>query len=318
MRHILLTGAGFTRNWGGWLATEIEGDLLRRVRDDGTLLNLVQNSDGFETALEVLQREVAEGKTDARAQYERLKTAVLESFREINLALAKRVQFNFSNDRAFSVNRFLARFDAIYTLNQDLLLELHYDPSLEDSRQPRWNARYFPGIAGYVNRSSFKVDLVDEKRRVIGPPLQHDRFCQPIYKLHGSVDWIDESGDFLIIGGGKESMINDKPILVEYLKEFKQRLRERDVRLMIIGYGFRDQHINRLLGEAWDDNHSLSAFYVDPLGRKVIRGGGENRVLPQYTPPWGWLTCIGESVRLLSSTFNGDELELAKLERFFA
>ena len=26
MSHLLLTGAGFTRNWGGWLASEIEGE----------------------------------------------------------------------------------------------------------------------------------------------------------------------------------------------------------------------------------------------------------------------------------------------------
>ena len=32
MTHLLLTGAGSTRNWGGWLAGEIEGDLLNRLR----------------------------------------------------------------------------------------------------------------------------------------------------------------------------------------------------------------------------------------------------------------------------------------------
>jgi hypothetical protein len=35
MTHLLLTGAGFTRNWGGWLASEIEGDLLQRLRGNG-------------------------------------------------------------------------------------------------------------------------------------------------------------------------------------------------------------------------------------------------------------------------------------------
>jgi hypothetical protein len=55
---------------------------------------------------------------------------------------------------------------------------------------------------------------------------------------------------------------------------------------------------------------------VDPLGRKVIYGGGSSEV-PQYTSAWGWMNCIGESTRPLSSTFAGDELELRKLQRFF-
>jgi hypothetical protein len=85
---------------------------------------------------------------------------------------------------------------------------------------------------------------------------------------------------------------------------------------MIIGYGFRDPHINEFLGKAWPANNSLSAFYVDPFGRKVNHGA--NPDLPQYIPPWGYINCLGKSTRPLSSTFAGDELELRKLERFFS
>lgn len=59
-------------------------------------------------------------------RYQELQRAVYESFRAMNLALASRTDFNFSNDRRRSMNGFLARFDAIYTLNQDLLC----DPAL--------------------------------------------------------------------------------------------------------------------------------------------------------------------------------------------
>ena len=31
MNHILLLGAGFSRNWGGWTTEELIGDLLGRV-----------------------------------------------------------------------------------------------------------------------------------------------------------------------------------------------------------------------------------------------------------------------------------------------
>ena len=52
MTHILLTGAGFTYNWGGWLAKELEGDLLARVSGDRALLRLLQLSSNYEEALE--------------------------------------------------------------------------------------------------------------------------------------------------------------------------------------------------------------------------------------------------------------------------
>jgi hypothetical protein len=52
MSHILLTGAGFTRNWGGWLAKELEGDLLARLAKDRELRKLVQESANYEEALE--------------------------------------------------------------------------------------------------------------------------------------------------------------------------------------------------------------------------------------------------------------------------
>ena len=34
MQRVTLLGAGFSRNWGGWLATEVLGEILGRVADD--------------------------------------------------------------------------------------------------------------------------------------------------------------------------------------------------------------------------------------------------------------------------------------------
>jgi hypothetical protein len=50
--HILLTGAGFSHNWGGWLAKELGGDLLGRLAPYPQLRRLVQNSANFEEALD--------------------------------------------------------------------------------------------------------------------------------------------------------------------------------------------------------------------------------------------------------------------------
>jgi SIR2-like domain len=316
---LLLTGAGFSRNWGGWLAKEIEGDLLGRLADHPELRHRVQSGDGFESIWDAADLESRTGNLDATSRYQELQHAIYASFRAMNLALANRADFNFSNDRHYSVNGFLARFDAIYTLNQDLLLELHYDPSLEDTRHPRWNARFFPGVASTPAGGSFKVDLVDQKRHVKDRP-EMALGCQPIYKLHGSTNWQDQSGDLFVVGGSKASFIERKPILKAYFDDFAHRLRQPDTRLMIIGYGFADEHVNQAMLEARTDNPSLSVYFVHPEGRDAIYRGvrKEDRVLPQHLPPLARLSCIGESRRPLSSTFAGDQLEFDKLMRFFA
>jgi hypothetical protein len=314
MTHLLLAGAGFTHNWKGWLAKEMEGDLLLRLRGNPLVHARVRDADGFESALAGLQLDIKGSKPGAKEQYQALKKAILESFQEMNLALANLRTLEFSNERRFSVKGFLARFDAIYMLNQDLLFELLYDPLLED-RLPRRSC-YSPGIAGFKYQGLFPDDFVGKTRRVLDLPLRIEPHLQPIYKLHGSVDWVDRAGDLLVIGGGKQETIDSTPILKEYFTRFWQDLTTPGACLMIIGYGFRDPHINEFLGKAWQANNSLSAFYVDPFGRKVSHGA--NPDLPQYIPPWGYINCLGESTRPLSSTFAGDELELRKLERFFS
>ena len=314
MTHILLTGAGFTRNWGGWLAKEIEGDLLQRLCGNWEVHDRIRAADGFEAALAGLEIEIIQGKPGAAEQYQALRIAVLDSFQEMNLALANRRTLEFSNDRRFSVASFIARFDAIYTLNQDLLFELLYDPLLEN-RLPRRSC-YSPGISGFRYQGLFPDSFVGKTRLVLPLPLHVDASAQPIYKLHGSVDWVDGTSELLVIGGGKQATINSTPILKEYFARFWHDLTTPGARLMIIGYGFHDAHINEVLGRAWQVNNSLSAFYVDPIGRMVSHGADPE--LPQYMPPWSFIRCIGESIRPLSSTFAGDELELRKLERFFS
>ena len=55
-KRLLLIGAGFSRNWGGWLASEVHDHLIgsRAVRENPavrTALMETQKSGGFEAAL---------------------------------------------------------------------------------------------------------------------------------------------------------------------------------------------------------------------------------------------------------------------------
>src|SRR5580658_1186430 len=66
MTHLLLAGAGFTHNWKGWLAKEMEGDLLLRLRGNPLVHARVRDADGFESALAGLQLDVKGSKPGAK------------------------------------------------------------------------------------------------------------------------------------------------------------------------------------------------------------------------------------------------------------
>ena len=63
MKHILLTGAGFSRNWGGWLANEAFEYLLGSIHVDNLLRQKLwqtkERGGGFEDSLSEMQSAYA-------------------------------------------------------------------------------------------------------------------------------------------------------------------------------------------------------------------------------------------------------------------
>lgn len=316
MNHILLVGAGFSRNWGGWLAKELEGDLLARLANDRELRKVVQTSGNYEQALENARDSGGFSRAGLSAQaVKRLEEAIKESFWAMNMALGSLPSMELSGTNSPSIQKFLGRFDAIFSLNQDLLLEFHYNP--KGLGPDGWQGTYFPGIEPQIMPTLSAGEVINLRRNVgaIGPPIPT---LQPIYKLHGSVEWLDGSGSLFVVGGGKESYILSKPLLRGYFEEFRRRLLTSGVRLMMIGYGFADDHVNKLISDASLANPTLSLYYVHPEGRDAVHRGKQHQVIVGYSaPPIAEVPCIGESRRPLSGTFAGDKLEYEKLMRFF-
>ena len=89
MRHILLLGAGFSRNWGGWLASEAFEYLLGCPQVDDSLRTLLleHKDKGFEAALETLQGQSA-GRTDSRLV--NLEAALRDIFEVMNRAFSRK------------------------------------------------------------------------------------------------------------------------------------------------------------------------------------------------------------------------------------
>lgn len=118
-------------------------------------------------------------------------------------------QQNFEPTADDGVRRFLTRFDAIFTLYQDLLLEYQYLPLdvalLSNAAQRRRLAgSEFPGMRPLNDTTQFPWHVWVNR----WAPRPEEKFrvepgFQPIIKLHGSSNWQqnDDGGAMLIMGG---------------------------------------------------------------------------------------------------------------------
>lgn len=320
-RRELLLGAGFSRNWGGWLGSEVFEYLLGspEVMADGDLqVWLWKHKDrgGFEATLEELQAEA--NRSGNRSQLERLEAAILKMFADMDAGFRNQrgTIFEFEFVRGDSLVRgFLHQFDTIYTLNQDLLLERQYFTEGHVLINPqRWSGWTIPGMQPmHGPNATFTGEREIPNYRPSGD-FQIHRNMQPYFKLHGSANWRDENGRLIIaLGGNKPGAIQASNVLRQYFERFKADLSGGDTRVMVIGYGFADQHVNAALLEAVN-NHNLKMFVVDPLGVEACQ---ENRTAALRRPNLFQSAIIGASRRTLREILGNDQVERAKVERFF-
>lgn len=314
MTHIALLGAGFSRNWGGWLAPEVFGELLSRLGHDRETYQRLRRSGNFEDTLAELQAEVrSQGSADANARLQNFELAVQSTFAEMNSVFAAFSGWGLSNDVADSIDAFLSRFDAIYTLNQDLLLELHYRIQPIGSR--RWAGISYPGMQLPRNWQNL---LPSEKLAEAWQPsdaVRTESNAQPIIKLHGSTNWRDPNGNrLMVMGGAKLQAIDRHPVLSEYLRLFTNQVCAGETKVMAIGYSFSDSHINDILRLAGRE-HGLRLHLVNPAGLSALRPPREG-LIPDRNP-LDEIPLMGITVRTLREAFSGEKLSQKSLMRFF-
>jgi hypothetical protein len=124
------------------------------------------------------------------------------------------------------------------------------------------------------------------KRHMLREPMMQDsEFIthendQPIYKLHGCNWFAEPQGErLLVIGGNKTASIGTFQVLARYQAEFQAMLSQLDTRLMVIGYGFGDPHINSTIQTAAATG--LRIFIVDTLGVDVIDKRNSRAQIPE-------------------------------------
>src|SRR5437764_13836680 len=117
MTRILLTGAGFSRNWGGWLANEVFEYLLGSEHVNDRLRSVLweakESQRGFEDVLADLQRAF-ETRFDPQTEEDlrNLTTATNTMFAEMSKGYEQTNYFDEPVVSSKRVSAFLAKFDA--------------------------------------------------------------------------------------------------------------------------------------------------------------------------------------------------------------
>lgn len=314
-KRLLLLGAGFSYNWGGPLASEMLPRLLasRAVDTQMRTLMLQHRHRGFEHILGLLQADQAH-KGEPSIQLRNFERALEDVFMDLHTAYS-RIPFNWSQDATLTVTQFLTRFDAIFTLNQDTLLETHYlnENVCLACPERRWDGWAIPGMSNRPEGQGYWLPTPDQP--------QLSARLQPYIKLHGSTNWRSSSNaNLLVMGDNKDSAIGREPVLAWNYQTFAEKLQVPNTRLVVIGYSFRDPHINRAICDAVQ-GRGLTIFVIDPAGLEVVDDKrDENRraaipiksKLAETLQPW----IHGASTRPLRSTFSTDIAEHEYLMRF--
>ncbi len=258
-----LTGAGLSKNWGGFLAHELSAFLISsdELKDNYQVREKLMLTNDYEEVLGEYER-YRDGNYDA------LMEAILSAFKAHDarittpnprLSLPKFCRFL---DKINQENRPSPTY--IFTLNQDLVLERHTQncdspiifPGLHP--QPKW-------LSDYSKEYDPDTDRITVSKT---PDLHLEKNTTACVKLHGSFDWVQEDQSVLIAGREKEGRIKDFPILEAYWKLFEDYMTTRPIDLIVIGYSFRDPHVNKVLYKA--AKNDLRLYIIDTTTSDVL------------------------------------------------
>jgi len=274
-KNVLLTGAGFTRDFGGYLASEMWAAIFRRpeIREYPELRKCMLEELNYEALYDkILSSESYTDKDKAS-----LTTAIRNAYQEMHENICDADQRRRTTAAAMC-RAFVARFDGsghergfFFTLNQDLFIERFFSGSYQQAslfkipglEHPKW----FNGQLASTLTKEDHVRLLDqarvEKFSSTFSSKSVERFAY--VKLHGSYGWRSskDGSDVMVIGHEKVGSIAKEPLLKWYLSLFEEILREPERNLVVVGYGFGDAHINNVIADAIRDC-GLRLYVISP------------------------------------------------------
>lgn len=164
----------------------------------------------------------------------------------------------------------------IFTTNYDLFIE----SALEKS-----NVHYTTGFQGGINRifnsSMFNFRYVDTENRYKKKWDPVKRFAK-VYKLHGSTNWINDgkkiyqtesstnsNNQVMIYPSYVKHDITNQTPYSELFRELTLNLQKPNSVLIVIGFGFPDEHINQLIEQALNNEDFILLIFGNYEEEKI-------------------------------------------------
>ncbi len=293
-KNILFTGAGFTYNFGGLLAKTMWAEIHNRIQkyNLAKLNRLIKDNYDYEE----LYNEVLNSANFDDLEKEAFINVVYEAYETLDQVIR---YYNVRSQATTPIDidklsEFILRFGGkgkergfFFTINQDIFIERYFSGTGFD--RPKT-----PGI----KVDNLRFSTFDKRGKDLTPPdyaripnkLEVDAMASQMgdiarilyIKLHGSSDWRDEQNNRkLIIGTNKEHDIKIEPILSLYYDLFNLTLKKDNRRMLIIGYGFRDPHINDIIVSSIIE-HGLRLYIICPMDpqtftEKTLTSLGKNK-----------------------------------------
>jgi hypothetical protein len=263
---ILLTGAGFTHNFGGFLAREMWSKIFNNplVQANAEARNLLLDDFDFES---VYSAKMSHGEETIKI----IRDAVEMAYKDLDDTVKKWV-FNQANPTAlntYGLSELLSLISQggsekgwFFTLNQDLYMERKHG-----YRSP--GASFGQPFVDKDEGGGVKLITLPDGSGVekVKATLNNSSYI----KLHGSYGWISSrGGNQMVIGKNKSSDISQEPLLKWYLDIFKDLIYEGNKKLLIIGYGFADNHINDILLKGVQ-KHNLNLYVINPTDPETFK-----------------------------------------------
>lgn len=280
-KNILLTGAGFTKNFGGYLASEMWSVIFNQpeIRQYPSLREILLGELNFEQVYDQVP-----GRSSPE-EHTAFHSALTNAYGQMHLGICQRE----NNPRSSAVcSNFLAQFQKrrgnqqekafFFTLNQDLFVERFYLNNFNHEglikipglHHPKWFNQHLKGELQQEDLSQLPdEDQMEEiKKQFWSKSTENFAYV----KLHGSYGWMDKDGTHkMVIGNTKTGVIQREPLLSWYQSLFAKALRHQENQnLVIVGYGFRDDHINGVIADAIKEN-GLRLFVVSPKQPRDFR-----------------------------------------------
>jgi hypothetical protein len=274
-KTVLMTAAGYTRNFGGFLAEDMWKEIRyhSEVKNKPALKDLLDDNFDYESVYyEVYDGDYKDNEKEA------IHTAIREAYSNLDEIAQKYNARDHSKSAILygatkiidCLTRDMSQINFFFTLNQDLFVERLISCNNKNITRPPFAGRIFiPNSSESrlpLSNNDFANVPTEDKLDTIKHATDLSHLECHYIKLHGSFDWKSsdpDRRDMMVIGRNKEEQIADELLLTKYLDLFEQVLLEGGIKLLIIGYGFRDNHINKVIAKAIE-SCGLELYIISP------------------------------------------------------